>query len=56
MKTYVRIIKVPDDIRKQIKNQFHAFESYFNKRKEYIGVKPAKKIEKYLYKIKGVLK
>ena len=37
MKTYVRIIRVPDDIRKQIKYQLHAFESYFNKRKEYIG-------------------
>lgn len=44
------------EIRKQIKNQLKAFESYFNKRKEYIGVKPSKKIEKYLNKIKGALK
>ena len=45
-----------EELRKQIKNQLKAFESYFNKRKNYIGVKPAKKIEKYLNKIKGVLK
>lgn len=56
MKIYIRHIKIPDDIRKQIANQLHSFESYFNKRKEYIGVKPSKKIEKYLNKIKGVLK
>ena len=42
-----------EELKKQVKNQLKAFEHYFNKRKEFIGVKPSKKIEKYLNKIKG---
>lgn len=42
-------------LRKQCLNQLKAFESYYNKRKEKLGVKCSKRIDKYLNKIKKEL-
>ena len=46
------MFEIGQDVRKQILNQLKAFESFFNKRKRFIGVKNEIKITKYLNKIK----
>ena len=43
-------------LKKQILNQLKAFESFFNKRKNFIGIKCSNKISKSLEKIKKACK
>ena len=44
-------MKTQEELKKEARNQLKAFESYFNKRKQFIGVRAERKITKYLNKI-----